>query len=244
MKINNLNPKYTFNNFIVGDCNSFAHAAAKAIVDNLGKTYNPLFIFGNDGLGKTHLMHAIGNEILKKYPNKRVLYLSSNEFIFDIIESIQKNEMIDKLYAEKYENIDVLLLDDIQFIAGKERVQEELFHIFNKMYQNEKQIILTSDREPKYIPNLRERLINRFEWGLFADLLMPDYKTKLKIIKEYIKKFEIDIDDQILSRVAKNDNFNIRELEGIINKLVAVSSLSNKSICLEELDEIINFYNN
>ena len=141
MKINNLSPKYTFDNFIVGDCNSFAHAAAKAIVDNLGKTYNPLFIFGNDGLGKTHLIHAIGNEILKKYPNKQVLYLSSNEFIFDIIESIQKNEMIDKLYAEKYENIDVLLLDDIQFIAGKERVQEELFHIFNKMYQNDITII-------------------------------------------------------------------------------------------------------
>ena len=141
MKINNLSLKYTFDNFIVGDCNRFAHAAAKAIVDNLGKAYNPLFIFGNDGLGRTHLMHAIGNEILKKYPNKQVLYLSSNEFIFDIIESIQKNEMIDKLYAEKYENIDVLLLDDIQFIAGKERVQEELFHIFNKMYQNDITII-------------------------------------------------------------------------------------------------------
>ena len=134
MKVNNLSQTYTFDNFIVGDCNKFAHAATKAVVDNPGKSYNPLFIFGNDGLGKTHLMQAIGNEILKKSPNKKVLYLSSNEFIFDIIESIQKNEMIDKLYTEKYENIDVLLLDDIQFIAEKERVQEELFHIFNNMY--------------------------------------------------------------------------------------------------------------
>ena len=244
MKVNNLNPKYTFDNFIVGRCNNFAHAAAKAVVDNPGKSYNPLFIFGDDGLGKTHLIHAIGNEILKKSPNKRVLYISSNDFIFDIIESIQKNEMIDKLYTEKYENIDVLLLDDIQFIAGKERVQEELFHIFNNMYQNGKQIVLTSDREPKYIPNLRERLINRFEWGLFADLLMPDYETKLKIIKEHIKKFEMNFDEEIPSKIAKHDNLNIREIEGIINKLVALYSLSNKSICLEELDEIINFYYN
>ena len=244
MKVNNFNPKYTFDNFILGEYNSFAHKAAMAVVDSPGESYNPLFIFGNDGLGKTHLMYAIGNEILKKYPNKKVLYLSSNEFIFDIIESIQKNKMIDKLYAEKYENIDVLLLDDIQFIAGKERVQEELFHIFNNMYQNKKQIVLTSDREPKYIPNLRERLINRFEWGLFADLSMPNYETKLKIIKEHIKKSETNFDEEILSKIARYDNLNIREIEGIINKLVALYSLSNKSICLEELEEIIKFYNN
>lgn len=244
MKLNNLNPKYTFDSFIVGTCNKFAYVAAKTVADNPGKSYNPLFIFGNDGLGKTHLIHAIGNEVLKKYPEQRVLYISSNEFIFEIIEAIKNNEMTDKLYTDNYDNIDVLLLDDIQFIAGKERVQEELFHIFNRMYNEGKQIILTSDRQPKYIPNLRERLINRFEWGLFADLSMTDYETKLKIIKAYIKKYEIDYDAEILSKIAKYDNLNIREIEGIMNKLVALYSLSNKSICLEDLDEIINFYNN
>ena len=244
MKLNNLNPKYTFDSFIVGTCNKFAYVAAKTVADNPGKSYNPLFIFGNDGLWKTHLIHAIGNEVLKKYPEQRVLYISSNEFIFEIIEAIKNNEMTDKLYTDNYENIDVLLLDDIQFIAGKERVQEELFHIFNRMYNEGKQIILTSDRQPKYIPNLRERLINRFEWGLFADLSMTDYETKLKIIKAYIKKYEIDYDAEILSKIAKYDNLNIREIEGIMNKLVALYSLSNKSICLEDLDEIINFYNN
>lgn len=244
MKLNNLNPKYTFDSFIVGTCNKFAYVAAKTVADNPGKSYNPLFIFGNDGLWKTHLIHAIGNEVLKKYPEQRVLYISSNEFIFEIIEAIKNNEMTDKLYTDNYDNIDVLLLDDIQFIAGKERVQEELFHIFNRMYNEGKQIILTSDRQPKYIPNLRERLINRFEWGLFADLSMPDYETKLKIIKAYIKKYEIDYDAEILSKIAKYDNLNIREIEGIMNKLVALYSLSNKSICLEDLDEIINFYNN
>ena len=152
-----------------------------------------------------------------------------------------RTEIISKLKNRELHYKDI---DDIQFIAGKERVQEELFHVFNNMYQNSKQIVLTSDREPKYIPNLRERLINRFEWGLFADLLMPDYETKLKIIKEHIKKLEKNFDEEILSKIAKHDNLNIREIEGIINKLVALCSLSNKSICLEELDEIINFYNN
>lgn len=243
MEVNNLIKKYTFDNFIVGKCNKLAYDAAKAVIDHIG-SYNPLFIYGSDGTGKTHLMNAIGNEILKQYSDKRILYISSNEFIFDIIGSIKKDEKIDKLYTEKYENIDILLLDDIQFIAGKERVEEEFFHILNNMYQNRKQIILTSDREPRHMLSFRERLINRFEWGIVADLLMPDYETKIKIIKKYIQKSELYLDEEILSIIAKHDNLNIREIEGIINKLVALYSLSNKSISLEELDEIIAFYNN
>lgn len=243
MKLNNLNPKYTFDSFIVGICNKFAYVAAKAVADNPGKSYNPLFIFGNDGLGKTHLIHAIGNEVLKKYPEQRVLYISSNEFIFEIIEAIKNNEMTDKLYTDNYDNIDVLLLDDIQFIAGKERVQEELFHIFNRMYNEGKQIILTSDRQPKYIPNLRERLINRFEWGLFADLSMPQYETKIRIMKEYAKKLSFDIDEEVLSKIAKYDNFNIRELEGILNQLFAQYTFNNGTITTKSIEKIVDFYN-
>ena len=243
MKLNNLNPKYTFDSFIVGTCNKFAYVAAKTVADNPGKSYNPLFIFGNDGLGKTHLIHAIGNEVLKKYPEQRVLYISSNEFIFEIIEAIKNNEMTDKLYTYNYDNIDVLLLDDIQFIAGKERVQEELFYIFNRMYNEGKQIILTSDRQPKYIPNLRERLINRFEWGLFADLSMPQYETKLKIMKEHAKKISFDIDEEVLSKIAKYDNFNIRELEGILNQLFAQYTFNNGTITTKSIEKIVDFYN-
>ena len=240
MKVNNLNPKYTFDNFILGDCNRFAYAAAKAVAEEPGISYNPLLIFGEEGLGKTHLMQAIGNEIIKNSPSKKVLYISSNNFIFDIVQSIKNNKLIDELYSEKYENIDVLLIDDVQFIAGKERAQEELFHIFNKMYKKGKQIVLTSDKPPKDIPLLAERLKCRFEWGIFADITIPEYELKLKVLNKKAKDMELSINNSILSRIAKN-NLNIRQLEGIINQLTAISTLYQKNINEEDIERIMNF---
>ena len=243
MKTNNLNPKYTFDNFIVGNSNKFAHSVAIAVVKEPGKFYNPFFLYGNDGLGKTHLIQAIGNEILKKFPEQKVLYISSNEFIFDIIQAIKNNDTIEKLYTSKYASFDVLLLDDIQFIAGKEKVQEELFYIINKMYENEKKIILTSDRQPKYISKLEDRLLNRFECGLFANISMPDFETKVKIMKNYARSLNFDIDVTILLKIATFDNLNIRELEGILNQLLAISTFNNGKITMDIVDKCVDLYN-
>lgn len=242
MKVNNLSPKYTFDNFIVGDCNKFAHATAKAVAERPGAAYNPLLIFGDVGLGKTHLMQAIGNEIISKDSNKKVLYIPSNELLFDIVETIKNNKMSEKLYSDKYEDIDVLLLDDAQFIAGKQIAEEELFHIFNRMHENGKQIVLNSDKPPKDIPLLSEGLINRFECGIIADIAMPEYKLKLKVLEKKSKDLELNIKTSILAQIAKYD-LNIRQIEGIINQLTAISTLYNKNINEEEVEKIMKYYN-
>ena len=227
----NLNPKYTFDSFVVGDNNRFAHAAALAVAEAPAKAYNPLFLYGGVGLGKTHLMHAIGNEILKNNKNSNVLYVTSERFTNHLINAIKdgKNEA----FRNKYRNIDVLLIDDIQFIAGKERIQEEFFHTFNALHEEGKQIILSSDRPPKDIQLLEDRLRTRFEWGLIADISNADYETRMAILKKKAQLDHIIIEDEILSNIATKVDSNIRELEGTLNKLIALSSLENKPISIE-----------
>lgn len=230
----NLNPKYTFDNFVVGENNSFAHAAALAVSESPGVAYNPLFLYGGVGLGKTHLMHAIGNEILKKNKDFKVLYVTSEKFTNHLIASIKEGKM--ESFRNTYRNIDVLLIDDIQFLAGKERNQEEFFHTFNTLHEAGKQIILSSDRPPKDIQPLTDRLRNRFEWGLIADISNPDYETRMAILQKKTQLDGLIIDNDILSNIATKIDTNIRELEGVLNKLVAKSTLKNQpfSIALSE----------
>ena len=234
----NLNNKYTFVNFVVGDNNRFAHAAALAITESLGSQYNPLYIHGGVGLGKTHLMHAIGNEVLKKNKNAKILYITSETFTNGLINAIKdgKNEE----FRNKYRNLDLLLIDDIQFIAGKDSVQEEFFHTFNTLRENGKQIVISSDKPPKDIPLLEERLKTRFEWGIIADVSSPNYETRLAILRKKADLDHIIIDDEILSIIADRVDSNIRELEGILNKLIAESSLTNTPITLEMTERAIN----
>ena len=234
----NLNPKYTFNSFVVGNNNSFAHAAALAVAEAPATSYNPLFLYGGVGLGKTHLMHAIGNEILKNNRNANVLYVSSEKFTNQFINAIKDNK--NEMFRNKYRNIDVLLIDDIQFIAGKERIQEEFFHTFNTLHDNGKQIIISSDRPPKDIQPLEDRLRTRFEWGLIADISNPDYETRMAILKKKSQLENIIIDDDILVNIATHITTNIRELEGTLNKLIALSTLSKSPITLELSNKAIS----
>ena len=240
----NLKSKYTFDNFIVGNSNKFAHAAALSVAENPGNMYNPLFIYGNSGLGKTHLMHAIGNYITEN-SNRRVLYVTSDQFIQDFIGINKKDEKgtnfnyVD-FFKNKYRNIDVLLIDDIQFIAGKKMGQEEFFHTFNTLHQNGKQIIISSDKPPRDIPLLEERLKSRFEWGILADISMPDYETRLAILRKKVQTDKIIIDDYILSVIATKIDSNIRELEGALNKIVAYASLTHSPITIEIAEKSIN----
>ena len=225
-----LNPKYTFDTFVVGENNRFAHAASLAVAENLGEAYNPLFLYSGVGLGKTHLMHAIGNFVLKQNPDTKVLYITSEKFTNELINAIQNNTTED--FRKKYRNIDLLLIDDIQFFIGKERCQEEFFYTFNDLYENKKQIVISSDKPPKDINPLEERLKSRFAWGLVADIGKPDYETRCAILK---KKCELEnriIDDEILSMIALKIESNIREIEGIFNKIVAMASLTNSEITL------------
>ncbi len=233
-----LNQKYTFDNFVVGNNNRFAHAAALAVAEAPVTSYNPLFIYGGVGLGKTHLMHAIGNEILKKNRNSNILYVSSEKFTNQLINAIKDNK--NETFRNKYRNIDVLLIDDIQFIAGKERIQEEFFHTFNALHESGKQIILSSDRPPKDINLLEDRLKSRFEWGLIADISNPDYETRLAILRKKAQSDNIIIEDDILSNIATRIDSNIRELEGTLNKLIAKSSLTNSPITMEMAERAIN----
>ena len=223
-----LNPKYTFESFVVGNNNRFAHAAALAVAEAPATSYNPLFLYGGVGLGKTHLMHAIGNSILRKNKNSNILYVTSEKFTNQLINSIKDNDT--EQFKNKYRNIDVLLIDDIQFIAGKERIQEEFFHTFNALHESGKQIILSSDRPPKDIQLLQDRLKSRFEWGLIADIQSPDYETRLAILRKKAQIENINIDDEILSNIATKIDTNIRELEGTLNKLIAKASLTNSPI--------------
>ena len=233
-----LNPKYTFETFVVGNSNRFAHAAALAVGNEPGKAYNPLFLYGGVGLGKTHLMHAIGNRILETIKNSNVLYVTSEKFTNQLINSIKDNK--NEFFRNKYRNIDVLLIDDIQFIAGKERVQEEFFHTFNSLYEDGKQIIISSDKPPRDIPFLEDRLKSRFEWGLLADISCPDYETRLAILRKKAQDENIIIDDFILSNIANKIDSNIRELEGVFNKIVARASLTHSPITIELAENIIN----
>lgn len=233
-----LNQKYTFETFVVGNNNRFAHAAALAVGNEPSKSYNPLFLYGGVGLGKTHLMHAIGNRILENNRNSNVLYVTSEKFTNQLINAIKDNKT--EMFRNKYRNIDVLLIDDIQFIAGKDRVQEEFFHTFNTLREDGKQIIISSDKPPRDIQFLEDRLKSRFEWGLLADISCPDYETRLAILRKKAQGENIVIEDFILADIANKIDSNIRELEGVFNKIVARASLIHSPITIELAENIIN----
>jgi chromosomal replication initiator protein len=238
----NLNTKYTFDTFVVGGNNRFAHSAALAVAESPGEIYNPLFLYGGVGLGKTHLMHSIAHFIIENNPNAKVLYVTSEAFTNEVIDAIRignNSPTSMSKFREKYRNIDVLLLDDVQFIIGKESTQEEFFHTFNQLHGEKKQIILSSDRPPKDMETLEERLRSRFEWGLIADIQSPDYETRMAILQ---KKEEIDgydIDEEVIKYIANNVKSNIRELEGALNKLIAFSNLEKREINLELAEEAL-----
>jgi len=240
-KNTNLNPKYIFENFIIGSFNELAHAAGWAVAKNPGKIYNPLFIYGGTGLGKTHLLQAIGNEISKNSAGgecpKRVKYVSSEKFTSGVVSAI-KNQQMDKL-RESYQKIDVLIIDDIQFLAGKEKTQEEFFHTFNYLYEKNKQIILSSDRPPKAIPSLAERLRSRFEGGMTADISLPDYETRVAILKAKCQEKELGVSADILGYIATNIQKNIRELEGALNRLAVHQKLTNQTINIENAKTLL-----
>jgi chromosomal replication initiator protein len=220
---NSLNSKYTFDKFVVGSCNQFAHAAAEAVAEAPGKTYNPMFIYGGVGLGKTHLMHAAGHAIRQKNRHLRVAYMSAEKFMNELINAIRYDKT--QTFREKYRSIDVLLMDDVQFMAGKERTQEEFFHTFNALHNDQKQIVITSDCPPREIPTLEERLHSRFEWGLIADMEPPDLETKVAILQRKADLDGVDLPDEIAFFIASKVKSNIRELEGSLVRLIAISSL-------------------
>jgi chromosomal replication initiator protein len=226
-KKTNLNPKYTFSNFVVGSFNELAYAAAMAVVKNPGQIYNPFFVYGGVGLGKTHLLQAIGNEIVKNYPKKGVRYVPCEKFVSDVILAI-KNHQIESLKSF-YQNFDVLLIDDIQFLSGKEKTQEEFFYIFNTLYEKNKQIVISSDRPPKAIPALTERLRSRFEGGIIADISLPDFETRLAILKAKVEERGVSFSEEILNYIAMNIKKNIRELEGALNILITYQKLNEKA---------------
>ena len=225
---NSLNPKYTFDKFVVGACNQFAHAAALGAAESPGKTYNPLFIYGGVGLGKTHLMHAIGHSIQARNRHLRVAYITSEKFMNELINAIRYDKT--QTFREKYRSIDVLLMDDVQFMAGKERTQEEFFHTFNALHNDQKQIVISSDCPPREIPTLEERLHSRFEWGLIADIEPPDLETKVAILKRKADMDGVSLPDDIAFFIASKVRSNIRELEGSLVRLVAISSLRGMPI--------------
>jgi len=233
-----LNPNYSFDTFVVGDNNRFAHAASLAVAESPASAYNPLFLYGGVGLGKTHLMHAIGNEIIRNNKNSKILYVTSETFTNEFINALKDNNM--EKFRNKYRNIDVLLIDDIQFIAGKERLQEEFFHTFNTLRESGRQIVLSSDRPPRDIPLLEDRLKSRFEWGIIADVAMAEYETRLAILRKKTDEKHILIDDDILKDIAAKIDSNIRELEGVFNKLIAQSSLTHSPITMEMAEIAIN----
>ena len=253
-----LNPKYTFDTFVVGSNNNFAHAASLAVAESPGEVYNPLFLYGGVGLGKTHLMHSVAHFILNKNMKKKVLYVTSETFTNELIEALKNrssssNESTMSKFRDKYRNIDVLLIDDIQFIIGKESTQEEFFHTFNHLHTLGKQIIISSDKPPKDIETLEARLRTRFEWGLIADISSPDYETRMAILQKKIESDRLEkynIPQDVLHYIAENIKTNIRELEGSLNKLIALYKLNNYnnpidiSLAAEALKDLISSENN
>lgn len=242
----NLNPKYKFDTFIVGNNNKFAHSACLAVAESPGNAYNPLFIYGGAGLGKTHLMHSIGHFILEQNPNTKVLYVTSESFTNEVIESIRSgNATAMTKLREKYRTVDVLMIDDVQFIIGKESTQEEFFHTFNVLHSAGKQIVISSDKPPKEMETLEERFRSRFDWGLIADIQPPDYETRMAILRKNAESCNKEIDDEIFKYIASNIKSNIRELEGAFNRVIAKSKIENQStitlaLAEDALKDIIN----
>ncbi len=232
-----LNPRYQFDNFVVGSSNQFAHAACRAVAENPSRSYNPLFLYGGVGLGKTHLMQAIGHHIQLKHRYLQVMYLPAEQFVNELISSLRFNRMPD--FRERYRNIDVLLVDDIQFLANKERTQEEFFHTFNTLYTSQKQIILSSDASPRQIPQLEERLRSRFEWGLIADIQAPDLETKVAILRRKAEHEKTTLPDDVALFIAHQVKSNIRELEGMLIRVLAFSSLTGRPLSLELTKETL-----
>ena len=227
--------KYTFDSFIIGKSNEFAHAAALAVAKAPGKAYNPFFIYGGVGLGKTHLMHAIGNAIIKNSPSKRILYVSSEHFTNELINALRDNKIAE--FKNKYRNIDVLLVDDVQFLAGKDSTQEEFFHTFNSLYNLDKQIVLSSDSHPQSVAGIEERLRSRFDWGLVTDIQKPDFETRIAILQKKAMLENIEVPHEVIARIAKEIDTNVRDLEGVFVRVVAFASLTNKTFDLSVLDD-------
>ena len=238
----NLNSNYTFETFVVGSNNRLAQASAIAVSENPGEIYNPLFIYGGVGLGKTHLMHAIGHYIIDQNPSANVLYVTSEQFTNEVIDAVRTGNNSPektKQFRDKYRNIDVLLIDDIQFIIGKPSTQEEFFHTFNHLYEQKKQIVITSDKPPKDMDVLEERFKSRFAWGLIADIQFPDFETRMAILQKKVEAFNYNIDNDVLSYIANNVKSNIRELEGSVKKVVALANLEKKNIDIEIAKEAL-----
>jgi len=233
----NLNPRYHFNSFIVGAFNELAYAAAQAIIESPGTKYNPFFIYGGTGLGKTHLIQAVGNSIKEKYPNKKVHYMTLEKFATDFINSLQSNKA--NSFKEKYRKYDLLIIDDIQFIGKMEKIQEELFHTFNTFYENNKQIIFSSDKHPNYIPELADRLKSRFAAGMIVDISEPEYESRLAILKVKLRELNIDLEEELVEYVASSVQGNIRELEGSLNLIVCQYRLKNKPLTLLEVKSLL-----
>ncbi len=232
-----LNPRYEFDAFVVGHSNQFAHAAAQAVAATPFRSYNPLFLYGGVGLGKTHLLHAIGHELLRSRPDLKLLYLAAEQFVNDLITSLRFNRMPD--FRARYRSIDVLLVDDVQFLANKERTQEEFFHTFNTLYTGQKQIILSSDAPPRSIPALEERLRSRFEWGLIADIQPPDHETKVAILRRKAENHEVELPDDVAHFVAHLVRSNVRELEGLLNRVLAFASLTGRPLSKDLAEETL-----
>ena len=234
-----LNMRFRFDNFVVGSCNQFAHAAARAVADSPSRSYNPLFIYGGVGMGKTHLMHAIGRELLDKYPSIRVVYTSSERFMNEMIQCIRTNRM--PSFQRHYRSADVLLVDDIQILAGKERTQEEFFHTFNELYDHQKQIVISSDSPPKSTSGLVERLRSRFEWGLMVDVQPPDLETKMAILDKKAELEGVSLPEEVRIYIATKTKSNVRELEGALIKLIAYSSITGSPVTLQMAQQVLKY---
>lgn len=232
------NPQFSFENFIVGSSNRFAHGAAVAVTNHPGEAYNPLFIYGPSGVGKTHLLYAIANGIRNLNPNANVVYIKSEQFVNELVDALQSGKIID--FRSKYREADLFLIDDIQFIAGKDRMQEEFFHTFNKLYEEHKQIVMTSDRKPSDMLTLEDRLKTRFEWGLLADIQPPDYETRMAIIKNKSQSLGLDLNNEVCDYIAKNITSNVRQLEGTVKKILAYRDLNNMPLDLPHVSRAID----